>query len=250
MTTRPSSVSTAFWTYVLPITTARAMRIGVVLVVLFILSAIGLFMSGLLSEEFREHSLTALRHFLVMVGVPVGAVLLSEIPIRDGITHRTLLYPLLGPVSRTTLALVRFAVTGLVLAAGASVLLVLIRLLLGEGLGFLPRELLSVSLGSFAYVALFGLMHLYNRRGLIVGLVVFLLFDLPLGRVPFSLRNLSPSYHVGVVANQQESMQLPISFGMPETSVTISALILLSMAVILTAAIAVGFKRKDLGDIC
>jgi hypothetical protein len=32
--------------------------------------------------------------------------------------------------------------------------------------------------------------------------------------------------------------------------VTISALILLSMAVILTAAIAVGFKRKDLGDIC
>jgi len=250
MTTRPSSISTAFWTYVIPMTATRAMRIGLVLVVLFMVSAVGLFMSGVVSAEFREHSLTALRHFLVMVGVPVGAVLLSEIPIRDGVTHRTLLYPLLGPVPRMTLAMVRIAVTGAVLAVGAGLLLLLIRLLLGEGLGFLPRELLSVTLGSFAYVALFGFIHLYNRHGLIVGLVVFLLFDVPLGRVPFSLRNISPSYHVGVIANQQENMQLPISFGVPHTSLVMSVLVLVGIAVVLTAAIAIGFRQKDLGDLC
>jgi hypothetical protein len=45
-------------------------------------------------------------------------------------------------------------------------------------------------------------------------------------------------------------MQLPISFGMPATSVMMSALILVGIAVLATAVIAVGFRNKDLGDIC
>ena len=112
-----------------------------------------------------------------------------------------------------------------------------------------PRELLAVTLGAFAYVAVFGLVHLLSRRGLIIGIVVFFVFDAPLGRIPFSLRNISPSYHVGVVANQQENMELPISFGQPETSVIMSALILLAIAIVFLAATAAGFTRKNLVDL-
>ena len=122
--------------------------------------------------------------------------------------------------------------------------------MLQDGFGFLPRELLSVTLGAFAYVTLFGFVHLYNRRGLITGLVVLFLFDIPLGRLPFSLRNISLSYHTGVIAEQQDSLQLPISLGMPATSVTMSALILLGIAIVFGAVIAAGFKRKDLGELC
>lgn len=250
MANTPHPISTAFWTYVIPMTATRAMRIGFLFCVLFVAGAVLVFMSGVISSGWVSSALLGMRHFLVMIGVPVGAVLLSEIPVRDGITHRTLLYPLLGPVPRTTQVLVRLAVTSTILAIGTGVLLILVRVLLRDGFGFLPNELLAVTLGAFAYVTLFGLIHLYNRRGLIAGLVVLFLLDMPLGRLPFSLRNVSPSYHVGVISEQQESMQLPISFGHPETSVAVSTLILLGIAVVFGAAIAVGFKRKNLGDLC
>jgi len=250
METKPSSISTAFWTYVIPMTATRAMKIGLVLFALALIGVVLVFASGFVSEEFKTDALFGMRHFLVMVGVPVGAVLLSEIPVRDGITHRTLLYPLLGPVPRTTLVVVRVVATAAVLALGAGALLLLIRVLLNDGLRFFPRELLAVALGSFAYVTAFGFIHLFSRRGLITGLVILGLFDIPLGRVPFTLRNISPSYHVGVIAQQQESMQLPISFGMPPTSVSMSALILAVIAIVFGVALAWAFKRKDLGELC
>lgn len=234
----------------IPMIATRAMRIGIGLCALFVLAAVVVFASGKVSQDFMFEALTSMRHFLVMVGVPVGAVLLSEIPIRDGITHRTLLYPLLGPVPRTTLAVVRVATTGAVLAVVASVLLVLIRALLRDGFDFLPRELLAVTLGAFAYVTLFGLIHLANRRGLITGLAILLIFDFPLGRVPFTLRNISLSYHVGVIGGQEETMHLPVSFGAPATSLTTSIIVLLIMTALFGAAIAIGFKRKRLGDLC
>jgi len=249
MPSRPHAISTAFWTYVIPMAATRAMRIGLVLFVLFIATIALLFMSGFAVSWLGTTALVGMRHFLVMVGVPVGAVLLSEMPIRDGIEHRTLLYPLLGPVPRGTLALVRITVTGAILALAVGGALVLVRLLLRDGFALLPRELLAITLGAFAYIAVFGLVHLFSRRGLIIGIVVFFVFDAPLGRIPFSIRNLSPSYHVGVVANQQESMELPISFGQPETSVIMSALILLAIAIVFIAATVVGFRRKNLVDL-
>jgi hypothetical protein len=226
------------------------MRIGLVL---FVLAAIGIVMllaTGLISSELMIDALYATRHFLVMVAVPVGAVLLSEIPIRDGITHRTLLYPLLGPASRLTLAVVRMATTAAVLAVGVGLLLVLVRALLRDGFDMLPRELLSVVLGAFAYVGLFGLIHLFNRRGLITGLALFFLFDAPLGRLPFTLRNISPSYHTGVIAGQEENLQLPIRFGMPDSSLLASSIVLVAIALIFGALVAVGFRRKNLGELC
>ncbi|MFQ5510791.1 MAG: hypothetical protein ACE5EO_02980 [Candidatus Krumholzibacteriia bacterium] len=250
MPNRPHPISTAFWTYLIPMTATRAMRIGLVFFVIFIAAVALLFMGGLISSWFGDHALRGMRHFLVMLMVPVGAVLLSEMPIRDGITHRTLLYPLLGPVPRATLAVVRIVVSSAILALAAGALLLLIRVLLRDGFGFLPRELLAVTLGASAYVPLFAFVHLYNRRGLVAGLAILFVFDMPLGTVPFSLRNLSPSYHVGVIASQQGTMKLPISFGHPDSSVALSALILFGIALVFMAAVAVGFSRKDLGELC
>lgn len=250
MSDRPHAVSTAFWTFVIPMAATRAMKIALALFAFIAIAIVFLYATGMVSSEFMVDALNGMRHFLVMVAVPVGAVLLSEIPIRDGITHRTLLYPLLGPVSRTTLALVRVATTAVILALGTSVLLVVVSLMLGDGLDMLPRQLLAVWLGSFAYVALFGFIHLLGRRGLITGLAIFFLFDAPLGRLPFTLRNISPSYHTGVIGGEQESMQLPISFGMPDTSVLVSSLILAGIALLFGAAIAVGFTRKSLDELC
>jgi hypothetical protein len=231
-------------------TATRSMRIGLVFFVLFIASVFFLMLGGFISSHFVNISLTGMRHFLVMLGVPVAAVLLAEMPIRDGIAHRTLLYPLLGPVSRATLAIVRVLTTGAMLALASSFLLVLIRVLLRDGFELLPREILSVSLGAFAYVGLFGLAHLYYRRGLIVGLVFLFLYDFPVGTIPFSIRNLSPSYHMGVIANQQDTMDLPVRFGEPATSIVASGVFLVVLAVVAVAAVTFAFRRKNLGDLC
>jgi hypothetical protein len=141
-------------------------------------------------------------------------------------------------------------VTGAILAVGSALMLLLIRALLGDGWGFFPRELLSVLLGAFVYIALFGFVHLYNRRGLIAGLVILFVFDKPLGMLPFSLRNISPSYHMGVISNQQEGMELPIRFGGPPTSLAVSVIVLVCILVVFAVANAYGFKKKDLGDLC
>jgi len=250
MANTPNLISIAFWTYVIPMTATRAMRIGLGLFFVFVISIVVLYMSGFVPKEFIDTALIGLRHFLVMAGLPVAAVLLSEIPVRDGITHRTLLYPLLGPVPRVTLSIVRLLATGTILAIGFGVLLFLIRIILKDGLGFFGRELFAVTLGAFAYVALFGMVHLFNRHGLITGLAILFLFDIPLGKVPFSIRNISPSYHMGVIADQQDSLLLPISFGQPDTSVIMSALILLCIAVVFSAAVTIGFKKKNLGELC
>jgi hypothetical protein len=244
------SVSIAFWTYVTPLVTTRSMRIGLALFGLFTAGLLGIFASGSLSESFMARTLQGARHFLIMLGLPVAAAVLSEMALRDGINHRTLLYPLLGPVPRTTLALVRTAVAGIVLGLGASVLLVLIRVLLQDGFQFLAREILALMLGAVAYMAMFGVLHLFNKRGLIVGLVILFFFDLPLGKVPFGIRNLSPSYHMGVIANQQEQMVLPVPLELPETSVLFSTALLAGLALIFSVAAAEVFRRKNLGELC
>jgi hypothetical protein len=39
-------------------------------------------------------------------------------------------------------------------------------------------------------------------------------------------------------------------YGGPKASVTVSALILLGVAIVFGAAVAIGFKRKNLGELC
>jgi hypothetical protein len=243
-------ISIAFWTYVTPMMATRAMRLGLLAFAMALGGLVLLFLSGTMSEGFRIASLHGARHALLMMGLPVAAAVLGEVPLRDGIQHRTLLYPLLGPVPRVTLALVRTLVTAAILAAAVILLLVVVGLLLGDLGEVLAREASAAALGAAAYVGLFGLLHVLHRRGLIGGLALLFLIDQPHGRVPFAIRNLSPSYHVGVIARQGSEIGLPIQLSVPDSSVPLSAAVLVVIAAAAVAATAFAFRRKNLGEIC
>ncbi len=228
----------------------RGLRMVLILAVIS-LGAIGLVftLQHLFPGPFGN-ALSSLRLALIVPGVPLAALLMSEMALRDGITQRTLLYSLLGPAPRTTLALVRTAVTAVILALGVSALLVLTRLLEGASFAPLPREILGVTLGSFAYVALFGAIHLLVRRGLVAGLVLFFLLDRPLAQLPFTLRRLSPSYHLSVIADRVLEFHFPITVQPPEPSMPAAILVLAGMSVVFLALGAWLFARKSLGELC
>jgi len=239
----------ALRTYLVPLTSTRALRIALLIVVLF-LGLVGLaVLLKPVSEFFSDATLVRLRRLLVGMGVPLAAILLAELPLRDGITHRTLLYPVLGPVPRITLAMVRTAATALLMATGISVLVVLIRVLQGADLSPLAREVPGIFLGSMVYIGFFGVVHLLTGRGMLASLAIYWLIDSPLAGLPFALRNLSPSYHYLVVAGQQiETLPIPVT--PPTSSVTVSVLVLVILTVALFSAIAFLFSRKNLGEIC
>jgi len=215
--------------------------------------------AGVFFRDFKEEALRMIREFAVIPmgpvwffpgGIALGSLLLSEIPIRDGIRQRTLLYHLLGPVSRTTLAVVRTGVTGVLVASVLIALVAIVRLLEGGGLGGLPRDAFAIALGSCAYVGIFGAFHLFSRWGLASGLAFHVLFDNFLGVFPFGLRNFSPAYHLRVVADHPVGMNLPIRLEAPESSVILSALVLVAVAAASMAVGAYRFSRMQLGELC
>lgn len=240
----------ALWTYLIPLASTRAFRIGFLITLLFLgMLGISVLLRSV-SEVFASFSLQGLGAWIIVPGVPLFAILLSEMPIRDGIRQRTLLYPLLGPASRNMLALVRTGATVVLLAAGASAMVILIRVLYGSGLGPLPAELLGIWLGAAVYVPLFGVFHLITRWGLIAGLIFYALMEL-LARLPFELRNLSPAFHVRVLSDQVVEIEnLPIPIQAPPTSMVISVIVLLVLAAVLAGAGGFLFARKDVGELC
>jgi hypothetical protein len=190
------------------------------------------------------------REFLFLPGLPFFALLMSEMALRDGIGNRTILYPLLGPVSRSVQAVVRTVLTALLLAVLALILLGGVNLIGQLGWGDIPRHLLAISLGALTYTAGFGLVHLVSNRSLIVGMAIFLFFDLPIGRLPFGIRNLSPSYHLGVIAGNTETYALPISLDSGASSPLTSSLVLVALTLVAITLTAVLFSRKKLVNLC
>jgi hypothetical protein len=240
----------ALRSYLVPLVAARALKLVVLLLVGVLgLAGISLMLSPL-SDFFARESLDGLRRAVVFPGLPILAILMSEIPLRDGIRHRTLLYPLLGPVSRFTLAWVRTLATGVVLALLLTLVISVIRLLAKHTEISWERELLAIGFGAPAYIALYGLVHMLVRRGLIAGLGILMLFDGPLSQMPFALRMLAPSYHVNVLADQVIDFKLPVPIPAPEPSIPVSIAVLVGMTVVLTLGVGIVFGKKDLGELC
>jgi ABC-2 type transport system permease protein len=251
MHTGSASAWIALRTYLVPLTTTRAFRLGLLLF-FGIIGITGFLLSlGLVASRLASSLLASLGDFLVIPGLPIAAILVSELPLRDGIRQRTLLYPLLGPASRVTLAVVRTLATAILLAAGTGFLLALVHLAGGGHRSGLALELLASAGGAVAYTGLFGFVHLVSHRGLITGLVLFVLVDEPLGRVPFSIRNLSPSYHVRLITDRLVDIPLPVPIDFPQpTSIVPSAMVLAALGIAFAAATALIFKRKNLGELC
>lgn len=240
----------ALRTYLVPLATTRAFRLGLLLF-FGIIACTGFLLSlGLVASRLATSLLASLGDSLVIPGLPIAAILVSELPLRDGIRQRTLLYPLLGPVSRVTLAVVRTVTTAILLAAGAGLLLVLVHLASGGSRPGLASEILATAAGSCAYTGIFGFIHLVGRRGLITGLVLFVLIDEPLGRVPFAIRNLSPSYHMRLITDRLSEIPLPVPIDLPEpTSIAPSVVVLVALGIVFTMATALTFNRKNLGEL-
>ncbi len=244
-----STALIAFRAYTAILFQARALWIILAISVLFV-GGVGIaFLMGRMSNFLTTDALEGMRQVAVLPGVPVAAIVMSEMSIRDGINHRTLLYHILAPVPRPTLLIVRTLVTAGVLAMimGGCVLVVH---------GFegtvedLPGELLAVILGGAAYTSLFGLLHLVTRRGLIAALGLTFIIDVPLGTFPFGLRNFAPSYHVRVLSDQIIQMDLPVQIATSEPNVVFStAMLVLITAGALTLS-AMRFSRMNLGEMC
>ncbi len=236
--------------YLAPMPSFRGLRLGLgVGFLAFGLIGVAFLLERLLPSMFGN-LLRSLQLVAIVPGVPLTAILVSEMSLGDGIRQRTLLYALLSPVSRSTLAVVRTLTTALLLTAGGLIVVTVIRLLDGMPMGPLPREYLAVLMGSLAYTALFGFFHLAFRRGLIVGLVFYFLLDQPLAQLPFALRRLSPSYHLSVLADRVIDMRLPLSVPLSQTSNAVAAAVLLGIGAIFLAATVLVFNRKSLGELC
>jgi len=243
---KPNPVAIAFWSYLAPISSSRALK----WIVLSVIGILGMTLIGFFTGIIEQEALADLRAVAIVPGLPVAAALLSEMALRDGITHRTLLYPILGPVSRTTLAIIRTTATALILSAFALSTLIVLHVLSGRSWTNLPQELVAIVLGSFAYVCIFGLVHMWSKRGLVVALALFGIFDHSIGLLPFAIRKLSPSYYLRRLGDVEETLQIPIAIDMEDASMIESALILLLIAAVAMAITAFLFRRKPLGELC
>ena len=239
-------IGIAFWSYIAQLAPARAIKLFLGIAALLIIGAYAGHSSGLIPRAFFEN----LHGSLIVLGIPLFATLLSEISLRDGISNRTLLYPLLGPVSRSTVATVRTLTTGLLLFLGTSALVTIVRLICEVPWATYPRELCAILLGSLVYVAIAGFVHLLTTKGLITSLAIFSILDHPIGRLPFSLRNIAPSYHTRILADQTDTFALPISVGISHTPFIGSLIYLIVLTTIAIVATAFVFKRKNLGKLC
>jgi hypothetical protein len=169
--------------------------------------------------------------------------------LRDGLTQRTLLYPLLGPVPRSVLCVVRTALAALVLCVGMGVLVVLLRAFSYTPFEGIGRELGAVALGSACYAGLFGLLHVWSKHGLVAGLALAL-GDYLLAKVPFGMRAFAPAAHLGNLGD----VSLVDTHGLPLTVDAISLLtsvgVLGVTAVIAVALTALRFARMNLEELC
>ena len=190
-----------------------------------------------------------IRTTLLVPGLPVLAVSMAELPLRDGLTQRTLLYPLLGPVSRGMLCLVRTLVAALVLCVGLGAVVLLLRLFSFSPTEGLARELGAVALGSACYVGLFGLLHVLTKHGLVAGLGV-VVSDTLLAKLPFGMRGFAPGAHLANLADiyvvDTQGLPLPVTPIALGTSVTVLCVVALCASALTTWR----FTRMDLEEMC
>jgi hypothetical protein len=245
---RPAAI--AFRAYLAPMLATRGFKLSILFGFVYIGLAGLAMVLGEIAPGMFAGALESIRLSLIVPGIPVAAVLFGEMPLRDGIRQRTLLYQLLGPAPRPVLAAVRTLMTAGLLAVGACALMLATRILGGAGLENYGREMWAMVLGALAYTGIFGLIHVANRRGLIGGLAFYFVLDQPLGQIPFALRRLSPSYHLSVLADRVIEIHLPVSVTPPEPSMLVSSLVLIVIGVVTTAATAILFTRKSLGELC
>ncbi|HEX7878888.1 MAG TPA: hypothetical protein VF720_05730 [Candidatus Eisenbacteria bacterium] len=239
----------ALRTYLLPLPWTRAFRFSVLGVAVVYLVAMLIRMIGRQhSGEEGELSFEMARA-LLMPGVPVFALLVSELPLREGLRHRTLLYPLLGPASRDAIALARAGATAVLFGLVFAVVVAGVAFIGGVPADRLGSPLLATFLGGMAYVSIFGFLQLLVPRGLAAGMLWYFLLDEPIAKIPFELCRLSVAYHVRVLGHDHEFFGIPVS-NFPAEQPTVSVLFLLGVTIVALLATVALFRRRNLEELC
>ncbi|NUN14143.1 MAG: hypothetical protein HUU55_10965 [Myxococcales bacterium] len=211
---------------------------------------IGAVLVGVLAGQLPAHTITDLRVFALIPGVAVTSVLVAEVPIRDGLSRRTLLHLLLGPVDRFVLAIVRTLLCSVLVFVFLGAVQLTLALAAGLGVDVTLRELLACLLGSLAYMSVFSLVHLYTKHGLVTGLIVYLAADHFIGQVPFALRQIALSAHVANIAGHEHAITIGGLLATENMSITGSIVLLVVVAVLCFGLMARAFSKRDLAELC
>lgn len=244
----PRELGIALRSYLLPLPRTTAFRLSLLGVAIVYLLALLIRMMGHAPSIDGELSFE-MGKALLMPGVPIFALLVSELPLREGIRHRTILYPLLGPASRDSLALVRSVATAVLFGLTFGVMVVGVEWIGGRSVSDLGAPFLAATLGGVAFTAVFGFIQLLLTRGLAAGLLWYLLFDESISKIPFELCRLSVSYHVRVLAGMQEFFELPVA-DVPAEHRLASVLVLVVITVLALLATMILFRKRDLAELC
>lgn len=121
----------------------------------------------------------------------------------------------------------------------------------GIGTELLLRGCAGAMLGAFAYLGIWGVLHVITSRGIFAGLAAALLFDWPLSQVPVSLRNIAPASHVAnvsdaIVTNTDGLLGMLAS---SPAAVTTSVLVMLVFGALGTWGAAELVARRDLAEV-
>jgi hypothetical protein len=245
----PRQLGIALRTYLLPLPGAMAFKLSVVGVALVYLVALLIRVIGREPAGTDGELSFELARALLMPGVPIFALLVSELPLREGIRHRTLLYPLLGTASRDAISLTRSAATSVIFGLSFAFLVAGVAWIGGLPPAELGAPFLAAALGGMTYTAVFGLLQLLVPRGLAAGLLWYFLFDEPIAKIPFELCRLSVAYHVRVLGRDHEFFGIPVS-DVPAEHPVMSALVLVAITALAIAATVLLFRRRDLEELC
>ena len=207
------------------------------------------FVGAYLGGFFTESQVLDLRNWALLPGVPLLALALSDLPLKEPHRQKTLLYLVVSPVGRSVLATVRTLGCALLVMGGLCLIVLGLSLCTQRWSPLIATQLGAIAVGSVFYMCFFGLFQLLFRRGIFAGVLFYFLLDIPLARLPAELCMLAPSWHVRVLGGSFFLRELPRVEGL-EPSPIISVFCLLIGALTCWALTLAVFSRKDLGDLC
>jgi ABC-2 type transport system permease protein len=179
---------------------------------LFALGAVTAFVMRLTATtplEVRDLELGVVLTLLPHALVPLTALLYSSGMIRDEIDDRTLTYLLLRPLPRWSVYLTKLLATYLLTAVLSGLFAVVTLVAVSWGQpdfwgGVLPgralKLVLLLALILIPYCSLFGLLGVYTRSALVVGIGFIILIEGMLGGVDFVVRRATVMYYFRVLA--------------------------------------------------
>ncbi len=193
-------------------------------------------------------------NLMFTVLIPMTALLYAPGIIQDEVEEQTLTYLMLRPLPRWSIYVAKLAATIVVTAALAAVFTILTEAVIywqepdfaAVLRGRLPAPAVF-ALALVAYNAIFGIVGLFVRKALVVGVVYIITFEGVLANIDFIFRKATVTYYARVLARRwMELPDLGWSIDLAEAPTAVACIAtLLGVAALLTAIAAVSFSLRE-----